>query len=177
MFAGKMKLRNFVLLVVGLGGIAAVSVGTLVVVGAISLGSDTPDAPVTVAPARIDASPTPVAPIAPAVAAAPAAPAANVPPGGLARRDWDQVVFDNQSRDLHGDKLKDVSKGKSYKVNLYQDAGKGTMNRAKVDIDRDDKWDEKYTVDGGAVTLQIAPADDENYTKTYLWNGGAWEAQ
>jgi hypothetical protein len=80
-------------------------------------------------------------------------------------------------KSLGSDKIKDATKGRPYKVNLYQDAGKSTMNRAKVDLDRDDKWDEKWTFDGDAITRQVAPNDDDNYTETYMWDGNAWAKQ
>ena len=70
--------------------------------------------------------------------------------------------------------MKDATKGKPYKVNLYKDAGMSTVNRAKVDIDRDDKFDEKYTFETTKITLQSAPNDDEKYTETYHWNGSGW---
>ena len=73
-----------------------------------------------------------------------------------------------------GDKMKDATKGKAYKLNLYKDAGQSTVNRAKIDLDRDDKFDEKYTFETTKITLQRAPNDDEQYTETYHWNGSGW---
>jgi hypothetical protein len=77
-------------------------------------------------------------------------------------------------RAISGDKMKDATKGKPYKVNLYQEAGHSTVNRAKVDVDRDDKFDEKYTFETTKITLQRAPNDDEQYSETYHWNGSGW---
>jgi len=71
------------------------------------------------------------------------------------------------------DKVKDATKGKPYKINLYSDDLK-VFNRAKVDLDRDDKWDESWTWKGDSVERQVAPADDETYTEVYVWQGGAW---
>jgi hypothetical protein len=73
-------------------------------------------------------------------------------------------------------KRKDVSAGQSYKINVYQDEGFSLANRAKVDLDRDDKWDEKWTWDEGTLSRQLAPADDENYTVTEQWSGDSWQA-
>ena len=42
-------------------------------------------------------------------------------------------------------KKKDVSPDAPYKINLYHDNGHESINRAKVDLDRDNKWDEKWT--------------------------------
>ncbi len=80
-------------------------------------------------------------------------------------------------RRLSSDKAKDVPQGRPYKVNLYQDSGHSQVNRAKIDLDRNDKWDEKWTFDGDRITRQIAPDDDENYTKTLIFEGGTWRAE
>lgn len=95
----------------------------------------------------------------------------------LPARAYDRDVIAWKDKSLPGDKGKDVSKGKSYKINVYMDAGKTTVNRAKVDINRNDKFDEKYTFEVGRITLQRAPADDEQYTETYHWTGGGWTKQ
>jgi hypothetical protein len=96
---------------------------------------------------------------------------------GPSERAVDKDVMQWAGKNLGGDKLKDVTKGRPYKVNVYQDSGKSAMNRAKVDLNRNDKWDEKWTFDGPNITRQIAPADDENYSETYIWNGSAWAKQ
>jgi hypothetical protein len=93
---------------------------------------------------------------------------------GPSGREVDGVVLGYRGRALGSDKLKDVTAGRPYKVNVYQDAGKATANRAKVDLDRDDKWDEKFTFDGDRVERQVAPQDDENYSETWLWDGSGW---
>jgi hypothetical protein len=77
---------------------------------------------------------------------------------------------------ISGDKQKDVSKGKPYKINVYRDAGHATVNRAKVDVNRNDKFDDKYTFEADKITLEIAPADDEVYTQTYHWSGSSWQS-
>jgi hypothetical protein len=94
--------------------------------------------------------------------------------GELAARPYDAEVIAWATRSISGDKQKDVSKGKSYKINVYKDAGHSTVNRAKVDVNRNDKWDEKYSFEPDRITLEIAPADDEQYTQTYHWTGSAW---
>lgn len=47
-----------------------------------------------------------------------------------------------------GKKAKDITKGSGPKINLYDDDGDGRWDRAKVDRDRDDNWDEKWTRKG-----------------------------
>ena len=70
-------------------------------------------------------------------------------------------------------KIKDATRNQSFKINLYSDDGTA-FNRAKVDLDRDDKWDESWTLKNGTVEKQVAPADDENYTDVYVAKDGAW---
>lgn len=91
-------------------------------------------------------------------------------------REVDQFVMGWKGKDLGASKRKDVTKGRAYKVNLYQDDGKASVSRAKIDLDRDDKWDEKWTFDGETVSRKVAPADDENYTEETVWDGSGWVA-
>ncbi|MDP2342234.1 MAG: hypothetical protein Q8O67_14855 [Deltaproteobacteria bacterium] len=73
------------------------------------------------------------------------------------------------------EKVKDATKGKSYKINLYSDDG-ARFNRAKTDLNRNDKWDESWTFGAdGSVERQVAPADDEKYTEVWTLSGGAWK--
>jgi len=191
MLAGKMKLKTFITLVVGVVvvfGLVCLGVTILVpgVAGvALWSGGAQQATPVTVE--RVDAAPI-AAPATPAAAtpssSAPATPAAATPatpapttaaatPAGDARP-FEALLFERAGTDLGTTKLKDVTKGKTYKVSLYQDDGHTTMNRAKVDVDRDDKWDEKWTVDGTNISRKVAPNDDEDYTETWIWDGSAW---
>ena len=61
-----------------------------------------------------------------------------------------------------------------WKVNLYQDAGKKSVNRLKIDLDGDGKWDEKWTIEDDQVKRQVAPADDERYTEEWRLRGDVW---
>lgn len=73
------------------------------------------------------------------------------------------------------EKIKDATKGKAYKINLYSDDGQ-RFNRAKVDLDRDDKWDESWTFKAdGSTERQVAPADDEKYTEVWVLERGGWK--
>jgi hypothetical protein len=95
-------------------------------------------------------------------------------PAAGAGRPVDVDLMTWQGRDLGVDKKKDVTSGKPYKINVYQDAGQATANRAKIDLDRDDKWDEKITFEPTRVTREVAPADDEQYSERYHWDGAGW---
>lgn len=169
MLAGTVKLKHFLagVAVLGIGG-----AGALAFFGGALIGEVREDIANRPAPAPAPAAaPAPVATPAPAPAPAPAPePALEL---GDTTRVFDAVVLSYQGKDLGTSKKKDVTKGKPYKVNVYQDDGYSTANRAKVDIDRDDQWDEKWTFDT-TVTRKVAPNDDENYTEVYLFDGKNW---
>ena len=101
----------------------------------------------------------------------PAAPAAT---SGDALRPMDDEVLALARAGISGDRVKDATAGKPYKVSLYRDAGQTGVNRLKIDLDRDDKWDEKWSIEGETVKRQVAPADDEKYSEEYRLRGGAW---
>ena len=90
-------------------------------------------------------------------------------------RAYDPVVLSWQGRSITGSKQKDVAKGQPYKIDVYQDSGKTSVNRVKVDANRNNKWDDKYTFEPGKITLEHSPADDEKYTEKYHWSGSHWE--
>jgi hypothetical protein len=126
------------------------------------------------------APPAPPPPRPPAQIALPAAPPPQAtPPVPVAAaladtlREVDRVtlaLLQGPARD----KVKDATPGKPFKVNLYSDDGK-RFNRAKVDLNRNDKWDEKWTVDAsGALERTVAPADDEAYKETYVLKDTTW---
>src|SRR5439155_1488816 len=86
-------------------------------------------APVTLAPPPPAAAPLPLA-------AAPAAASGDLRP-------VDQDALALLARPVGG-KMKDATAGKPYKINLYSDDGR-RWSRLKVDLDRDDRWDESWT--------------------------------
>ncbi len=106
---------------------------------------------------------------------APVATATQAGPGAL--RSFDQAILDKAGQKISGDKVKDALPG-SVKVNLYQDSPGQGVNRAKLDLDRDDKFDEKWTFvnEGGVwkVKRQVSPADNEQYTEELYLEGGRW---
>lgn len=184
-FAGRMRMSTFL---AGLGGCAVGGLGlafvgmfVLPVLGVAMFDQGprelefTPPPVVEVASAPVAAIEAPVeAPVA-ATDPVPAAPAPAVAAGA---RDVDALVLGYQGKDLGSDKAKDVTGGRTpYKVNVYQDAGHPTANRAKIDLDRDEKWDEKVTFEDGKITRQVAPADDENYSQTFHWIDGTWKPE
>lgn len=173
MLAGRMKLKNFLLM---MGSVAFVGAGATYY--ACDSGGEPPrDMQATSAePSPAVHAGKPAAP-EPSPTAMPAAAAAAPAAAGADMRPVDRALLSWQGKSLGKDKVKDATRGKPYKINLYQDSGNSLMNRAKVDLDRDDKWDEKWTFDGPVITRQVAPADDESYTETYTWDGTGWIRQ
>lgn len=122
------------------------------------------------------AAPTPTQAEEPAVPAATANPDTKLPAGFIAVRPMDVEILGAAAANISGDKVKDAVKGRAWKVNLYRDAGKSQVNRAKVDLDRDDKWDEKWTWKNGDITREVASNDDEAYDRRFILERGekAW---
>lgn len=107
----------------------------------------------------------------PANPAHPTTPRANV---DLDFTPVDQAALSFRHRQISGGKLKDAIKGQYFKIDAYQDPGKTQCNRLKIDLDRDNKWDEKWTFDGDKVKRQVAPLDDEKYIVEYRLGEGGW---
>ena len=119
-----------------------------------------------------------VAADAAAPAAIPTDPAPAVTaPAAAAAASSGRPVDDDVLRALQGpaqEKIKDATSGTPYKINLYSD-DRVRWNRVKIDLDRDEKWDEKWTIAAdGAIEREVAPADDEVYSETYARSGDAW---
>ena len=162
MLAGRMKLTHFVAIVIGVGGLY----------WACNNEKKSPPPQEQPAPHTVVEDHTSTPPAPPPVPDAAAAAAASTE--DLAPRPYDAEVLGWQGRTINGGKQKDVSRGRPYKINVYQDAGKSTVNRVKVDANRNEKWDDKYTFDGAKITLERAPDDDERYTQKYHWTGSGW---
>jgi hypothetical protein len=163
MLAGKMKLRNFLFIVVVVvgGGITAASYL------ACGKSSEPAHKKETVAmPAPADAPPPPP-PVDAGVAVA-------APTSDLLPRPYDAEALAWRTKSITGGKAKDVAKGRPFKIDAYEDAGSPTVNRVKVDANRNNKWDDKITFKPNEIVLERAPADDEKYTETYTWNGAGW---
>jgi hypothetical protein len=159
--AGNMKLRTF--LVIAVLVVAGGITGSYVMCS----GSSHDVAP---KPLLTEASPAPV------IHVVDAAPPPDAPPAiasDLAARPYDADVIAWRTKTLAKGKGKDVSKGRPWKLNVYADDGT-TVNRAKVDANRNNKFDDKYTFKGDQIVLEHAPNDDEHYTESYVWNGTGW---
>ena len=110
-----------------------------------------------------------------ATATATTAEAAN-DPGAL--RPMDQKILDLIAKPATTDKIKDAFPGQPWKVNIYREAGATKFNRVKIDYNRNEKWEEKWSIDTDdgqeVVKRQVAPADDEKYTEEFRLKAGKW---
>ncbi|MFN7975357.1 MAG: hypothetical protein U0166_23890, partial [Acidobacteriota bacterium] len=90
-----------------------------------------------------------------------------------------RAILDRAAQNISGDKVKDAFPGEYYKVNLYRDAGEAKVNRLKIDLDRDDRFDEKWTFlpagPADQVKRQVSPQDDDtSYTVEYMLRAERW---
>lgn len=108
---------------------------------------------------------------APATAEAPAAAAAapaSAPPAGPLERAAQMML---QGR-ATSKKAKDALSGSPVKVNLYDDDGDGRWDRAKVDSDRNDSWDESWTRKGEVLERKLGATG-----QVEVWTGAGWKAK
>ena len=75
-------------------------------------------------------------------------------------KDYRAYLLSELGKPSRGDKIKDAIAG-PVKVNMY--AKNGVWDRAKVDLDRDEKWDEKWWMNKGKVMREVSPDDNEKY--------------
>jgi hypothetical protein len=131
---------------------------------------------------RSETAPSPSAELARALPSAaaeppPGAPAHNRAIAALAAgadslRDVDRDALALLARPV-GAKIKDATAGKPYKINLYSDDGR-RWNRLKVDLDRDQRWDESWTIKPDGAIERRTPADGPA-SRYRLANGSSWE--
>ena len=90
---------------------------------------------------------------------------------------FDDEIIHLLSQPPSADKAKDATPHRPYKVNLYAEGGKYV--RAKVDLNRNGKWDEKWAVEKNGepvVKRQVSPSDDDkNYPDKFKLRGKAWK--
>lgn len=128
--------------------------------------------------AGLNAAPPP-SPGAPGTQAAQASQASQTSGATSELRDLDRQVLKLSETSITGDKVKDALKSVPFKVNLYSDEPSGRVSRLKIDLNRNEKWDEKWsfeTLDGRRlVKRQVSPADDDtNYPEKYRLSNDRW---
>jgi hypothetical protein len=93
-------------------------------------------------------------------------------------RPVDQKIMAQLALPVTGDKLKDAFPKEPYKVNFIKEGTDKGWSRIKIDLNRNEKWDEKWDlVDGKPAKRQVASKDDENYDQKFVWKDGKWEAE
>lgn len=166
-----MRFKTFRMIVIGGLGVAGVGVA----LGVATCCKKTEEEPKPIAKTEAPEKPKPTA----EKPKEPEQQAKEAPSGDTAElRPMDQQILDLLAKDASTDKLKDAFPGKPFKANIYRDGGGTKFNRVKIDLNRNDKWDEKWSVETEAgkeiIKRQVAPADDEKYTHDYRLIGGKW---
>ncbi len=114
----------------------------------------------------------------PVVSPPPASPSLPAPTNTSGLRPVDRDLLEALRRPATSDRIKDAFPGRPYKITIYCDNPGGGWNRAKIDLNRNNRWDEKITIVNGEPTKrQVASRDDENYDLEYRWRGGQWVAK
>ncbi len=171
-----MKFKTFRILAIGAAVLAVVGGWSLTAkaCGGRRDYAPSPTPPVA-QPAEPYSTPQPTAPVQPAQ---PATPTRELKPGEQALRPMDVAILEVLARPMSGEKIKDAFPSQSYKVNIYKDAGFTTANRLKIDLDRDEQDDEKWTLEGSGAEIkvkrQVSPKDDNTYPEEWRLLNGAW---
>lgn len=114
----------------------------------------------------------------PEVSSPPASPSLPAPAATDGLRPVDRDLLEALRRPATTERIKDAFPGRPYKISLYCDTPGQGWNRAKIDLNRNNKWDEKLTIVNGEPTKrQVASRDDETYDLEYRWRGGQWVAK
>ena len=168
-----MKYNTFRTLI--LGGLVLVAVG----VGAWIVFKPAPQEPPPAPPAPVvirevgPPPPSPVTPVTPPNLPTTTTPPSTPEPPGL--RDVDREMLRLVKTATVQEKIKDATSGRPYKINMYSDDGKA-WNRAKIDLNRNEKFDEKWTwKPTGDIERQVATKDDENYDQTWILLQSGWK--
>jgi hypothetical protein len=160
-----MRFKTFRNLIIG--GLAVAGVGGIVAVSTCCKKEEKGEVAkpaVTVAPLATPTAAKPTSTPTPAAAT-----------DETALRPMDQQIIDYVAKPATTDKVKDAFPTQSWKANIYREGSASKFNRVKIDLNRNEKWDEKWTLeDDGTIKRQVAPADDEKYTVEYRLQAGKW---
>ncbi len=172
-----MKYKTFRALMITGAGVLAIGAVAGTYAACSGKSDSTASATKTSAPPAHAPAPSTRATVPPRAASTESAPPATsaASSDASALRPMDQKILEKLRAGFSGDKVKDVFKSEPFKVNLYKEEGKV---RAKVDLDRDEKFDEKWDFDteGGKekVKRRVSTQDDESYDREYRLEEGRW---
>lgn len=167
-----MKFKTFRNILIGGVLVSVAGIGACTVLSVYFIGNR-PAPPAPAAPAAPSPPSAPPVGLAPAAPTPPAPPAIPLAPG--ARR-MDQLIIEQLSKPVSGDKIKDAFNREPFKVNFYRDGNEPYWSRLKIDYNRNEKWDEKWDLEmGQPIKRHVASQDDEQYDQEYRWVGGKWE--
>jgi hypothetical protein len=119
-------------------------------------------------------------PVSPPVAPAPVIPSPPPPepPPIPEMRPVDQVVIRFLERPQREPVRQDAAPQEPFRVDML--ATEGRVSGARVDLDRDNQWDEEWVlpvpgVPGGQIIRRVSPEDNGVYEEHYVWGYGRWE--
>ena len=85
------------------------------------------------------------------------------------------LLLDYRGVDLGARKRLDITGDQPFRIAVYQEEGRRSVTSARVDLDRDDRWDERWVFEeDGRVRREVSPADDEDYTVFEVLAGDAF---
>ena len=88
--------------------------------------------------------------------------------GGAKKRPYYYIVVANSASPRDGRYIEQIG-------TFNPMVPKDSAERVKIDLDRDEKWDEKWTIAAdGSIEREVAPADDEQYSEKYQRTGTEW---
>lgn len=71
----------------------------------------------------------------------------------------------------------DATPGEPYRVALSAEQGSAKLNRVKLDLDRDGKWDETWWVELPIVRRSVSPKDNGDQSQRFRLVDGKWIQQ
>jgi len=88
-------------------------------------------------------------------------------------RELDRLVLQRVNAGLGTREQHDALPDNPARVDFVQQGTMPTVSAVLIDLDRDGRIDERWQVID-AITRDVSPADDENYTETYTLDRGSW---
>lgn len=89
-------------------------------------------------------------------------------------RPVDEAAMSALERPLPSAIVEDASPGRPFRVRLARAADPATPGTLTIDLDRDGRFDEKWTL-STPIARDVSPADDEQYTEHTVWSDRGWQ--